>query len=91
MMESKDPGPSRGTDMIRASSQHLGHGMALAASVALFGWIGSKVGEWVGAERIFTLMGILLGGAAGFYNLYVQLVVRPREELKKNSDPTERN
>ncbi len=26
------------------------------------------------------LLGMLLGGAAGLYNLYVQIVIRPREE-----------
>jgi hypothetical protein len=26
------------------------------------------------------ILGMLLGGAAGFYNLYVQVVIRPREE-----------
>lgn len=75
-----NPGGENGREVVRASSHFLGHGMTMAASAALFGWIGFQVGTRVGAEEILTLLGILLGGAAGFYNIYVQLVIRPREE-----------
>ena len=54
--------------------------MALAASVALFGWVGSEIGARVGSRPLLTLLGMLLGGAAGFYSIYLQLVVRPRPE-----------
>jgi len=54
--------------------------MTFAASVALFGWIGFKVGALIGAESLSMILGMLLGGAGGFYNLYVQMVIRPREE-----------
>lgn len=89
MSDSRDPGPDSREELIRTSSRYLGHGMGLAASVALFGWIGSKVGEWLGAEAILTLLGILFGGAAGFYSMYAQLVVRPREEKKRDSGGSE--
>jgi hypothetical protein len=54
--------------------------MALAASVALFGWIGFEIGERIGAESLLTLTGMFIGGAAGFYSLYLKLVIRPRLE-----------
>ena len=54
--------------------------MALAASVALFGWVGFKIGERIGAESLLTLTGMFIGGAAGFYSLYLKLVIRPRLE-----------
>jgi len=54
--------------------------MTFAASVALFGWVGFKIGARIGAESLLMILGMLLGGAAGFYNLYVQVVIRPREE-----------
>ena len=72
--------------MVRASSQYMGHGIAMAASVALFGWVGSEIGERVGFQSLLTLLGIFLGGAAGFYNLYVQLVIRPRLEQENETD-----
>ena len=80
MQGSGDPSGDRGRDVARASSRFLGHGMALAASVALFGWVGSEIGQRVGSEALLTLLGMFLGGAAAFYSLYVQLVVRPRLE-----------
>jgi F0F1-type ATP synthase assembly protein I len=80
MSEDGKPGEERGSEVVRASSQFLGHGMTFAASVALFGWIGFKIGERIGAESLLMILGMLLGGAAGFYNLYVQVVIRPREE-----------
>ena len=54
--------------------------MALAASVALFGWVGFEIGERIGAESLLTLTGMFIGGAAGFYSLYLKLVIRPRLE-----------
>ena len=80
MSEEGKPAEERGSEVVRASSQFLGHGMTFAASVALFGWIGFKVGARFGAESLLMLLGMLLGGAVGFYNLYVQIVIRPREE-----------
>ncbi len=80
MSEDGKPAEESRSDVIRVSSQFLGHGMTFAASVALFGWVGFEVGTRIGAESLMMILGIFLGGAAGFYNLYVQLVIRPREE-----------
>lgn len=80
MAKEGKPAADRLNEIARASSQFLGLGMTLAASVALFGWIGFKVGARFGAESLMMLLGMLLGGAVGFYNLYVQVVIRPREE-----------
>ena len=83
MPEEGKPAGEHDREVLNASSQFLGHGMTFAASVALFGWIGFKVGEQIGAESLLMLLGMFLGGAAGFYNLYVQLVIRPREERSR--------
>ena len=80
MSEDGEPAEEGGNEVVRASSQFLGHGITFAASVALFGWIGFEVGARFGAESLLMLLGMLLGGAAGLYNLYVQIVIRPREE-----------
>jgi hypothetical protein len=89
MKKSGNPSEDTGKDAVYASSQYLGHGMALAASVALFGWVGFKVGERVGYESLLTLFGMLFGGAAGFYSLYVQMVVRPRLEQDQEESETD--
>ncbi len=80
MPRSGNPNGGRGREVVRASSRHLGHGMAMAASVALFGWMGSEIGARVGSRAVLTLLGIFVGAAAGFYSIYVQLVIRPRKE-----------
>ena len=80
MSKEGKPAEERGSEVVHASSQFLGHGMTFAASVALFGWVGFKIGARIGAESLLMILGMLLGGAAGFYNLYVQVVIRPREE-----------
>ncbi len=80
MSEDGKPAEESRREILRASSEFLGHGMALAASAALFGWIGFEVGRRIGAESLLTVLGILFGGAVGFYNLYARLVIRPREE-----------
>ena len=67
-------------DALLASSEFLGHGMALAASVALFGWIGWEIGERVGSPSLLMLVGVLVGGAAGFYHLYGRLTARLGQE-----------
>jgi len=89
MKRSGNPSGDQGRDVVRASSQYMGHGMALAASVALFGWVGSEIGERVGFESLLTLLGMFLGGAAGFYSLYFQLVVRPRQEHDREESETD--
>ena len=87
MSEDGKPAGERGSEVFRASFQFLGLGMTFAASVALFGWVGFEVGKRTGAEELLTVLGVFLGGAAGFYNLYVQVVIRPREEqVRKESD-----
>ena len=80
MPEEGKPAEESRRDVIRVSSQFLGFGMAFAASVALFGWIGFKVGTFIGAESPLTIIGALLGGAVGFYSLYAHVVMRSREE-----------
>ena len=80
MSKEGKPAEERRSEVIRVSSQYLSLGMTFAASVALFGWMGFVVGTRVGAGSLLTILGVLLGGAAGSYNLYVQVVIRPREE-----------
>ena len=80
MSEEGKPAEESRSEVIRVSSQFLGHGMTFAASVALFGWVGFEVGKRIGAESLPTILGILFGGAVGWYGLIVQVMRRPREE-----------
>ena len=80
MPQEGKPAEDSRSEVIRVSSRYLGQGMTFAASAALFGWIGSQVGARVGAESLLTILGVLFGGAVGFYSLIVQVIRRPREE-----------
>ena len=80
MSKEGKPAEERGSEVVHASSQFLGHGVTFAVSVALFGWVGFKIGTRIGAESLLMILGMLLGGAAGFYNLYAHVVIRPRGE-----------
>lgn len=66
-------------EISRLSSEVLGYGITIAASTLLFGYLGSLAGRRLGAEDALTLVGGLIGAAAGFYSLYVHIVVRARE------------
>ena len=72
----------------RLPGHALGLGLNIVAAASLFGFLGHWIGERVGAEDLLTLLGIMLGAAAGFYSLYLHLVVRPglEEEKKKNPE-----
>ena len=80
MSEEGKPAEEPRSEVIRASARYLGLGMTFAASVMLFGWVGFQVGTRVGAESLLTILGVLFGGAVGFYSLIVQVMKRPREE-----------
>jgi positive regulator of sigma E activity len=65
-------------DLIRASGQYMGYGLAWALSVLLFlgvgGWLDSKLGT----SPILLVLGAFVGSAAGFYSLYYHVVIEPR-------------
>lgn len=57
----------------------MGHGLTLALATLFFLWLGWLLDERIGTTPLFMILGALLGAAAGFYNLYQDLVIRPRE------------
>jgi len=72
-------------EMIRASGQFMGHGMALALSVLLFLGGGAWVDSKLGTAPILTIVGAFVGAAAGFYSLYYHIVIEPRTRDHKDS------
>ena len=76
----------------RSSSQasqvgrYGGHGITLGLSIALFAWLGLKLDERLGTEPLFVLLGTFLGFGAGFYRMYRDLVVDPREESRRKDN-----
>ena len=77
-------GPRR--DKVRPPPHGLGLGLNIVVAAVVFGVLGNWVGKRVGAEDALTLLGGLVGAAAGFYSLYVHMVIRPREDQEKKSE-----
>lgn len=72
----------------RLPGQAIGLGLNMVASASLFGFLGHWVGGKVGGQDVLTLLGIFIGAGAGFYSLYLHLVVRPEliDEDKKTRE-----
>lgn len=47
-----------------------GHGLTIALSTALFGWLGVQADDRLGTEPLFVLLGVFVGFGAGFYSMY---------------------
>lgn len=77
-MERHDPRRARGAAGADVS-QYLGHGLTMALSTLLFLLGGQQLDRWIGTEPLLTLLGALIGAAAGFWSMYYHLVIKPRD------------
>lgn len=70
-----------------ASGDALGHGITIAVAIGLFLWLGDLADGALGTSPVFALLGMFLGAAAGFYRLYVHLVVLANRESDGVDEP----
>lgn len=63
-----------------------GHGLTLAASTGLFLLAGWWVDGRLGTMPLFTILGALLGAAAGFYSMLQHLLLAPRERARQEDE-----
>lgn len=68
----------------------LGLGLTWVLSTGLFLYLGSLLDAHWGTKPIFSLLGALIGAVAGFYYLYHQAVVLPRERQKAQEEQQKR-
>ena len=61
-----------------------GHGITLGLSVALFAWLGLKLDTWLDTEPLLIVTGAFLGFVGGFYRMYRDLVILPREQESRD-------
>ena len=52
--------------------------MTMAASTAIFTWLGSLLDARLHTKPLFILIGAFLGFAGGFYSMYWRLVIKGR-------------
>jgi ATP synthase protein I len=60
-------------------AQYLGVGLQFAGSIVLFLFVGQWLDDRLGTSPWLLLIGVFVGAGAGFYSLYRQLVILPRE------------
>ena len=70
--------------------QYLGYGLSWTASTLLFLLAGRKLDGWLETEPLFTLLGALIGAAAGFWSMYFHLVVQPRRRAERERQEGDR-
>lgn len=81
-MGSRSPDPERRGAPATQAGEVLGVGLQFAASILLFLFAGRWLDEKLGTEPWLLLAGVLVGAVAGFYSLYRQLVVAPRDRRR---------
>jgi ATP synthase protein I len=84
----KGAGGREGQDQssLKALTRYSGHGLTLAAAVGLFLLAGWWLDGRVGTTPLFTILGALVGAAAGFYHLIQHLLLLPRAREKERAE-----
>jgi ATP synthase protein I len=77
------PGRPDDRSMAREAGQYLGVGIQFAGAIVLFLFVGQWLDRQLGTEPWLLLLGVFVGAGAGFYSLYRQLVIAPRERERR--------
>lgn len=78
----KEPGDPPST--WNAVGRHAGYGLTLAASLGFFMAVGWWLDGLLGVRPLLSLLGAFGGGAAGFYHMWKELVIKPRERGRES-------
>ena len=68
----------RGSDGPQAG-EVAGVGLQFAGAIVLFLFVGRWLDSRLGTEPWLLLLGVVIGAVGGFYSMYRQLVILPRE------------
>lgn len=64
----------------------LGVGLQFAGAIILFLFLGRWLDGLFGTDPWLLLIGVLVGAVAGFYSLYRQLVIVPRDRERRQRE-----
>lgn len=68
------------------AGEMAGVGLQFAGAILLFLFAGRWLDERLGTAPWLLLLGVLVGAVAGFYSLYRQLVIVPRERERRRRE-----
>jgi F0F1-type ATP synthase assembly protein I len=71
----KNP-PSGGS----SGADFAGLGIQFAAAIILFLFVGQWVDKKLGTDGVFTIVGVFVGGAGAFYNMYRKISAAQRQD-----------
>ncbi len=84
----KEPPETEATLVTMA--RYSGHGLTLALSVGLFLLLGWWLDGRLGTTPLLTIVGAMVGAAAGFYSMLQHLLFFPREAEEKRRNEEDR-
>ncbi len=61
----------------------MGVGIQIAGSIVVFLLVGRWLDVWLGTTPWLLILGVFVGAGAGFYSMYRQLVIKPRERQER--------
>ena len=67
-------------------AEFAGVGLQFAGAIVLFLFIGRWLDARLGTEPWLLRLGVLFGASAGFYSMYRQLVIVPRERKSREAE-----
>jgi ATP synthase protein I len=82
-MASKRPSPRDERTTASHAGEVMGVGLQFAGSIVLFLFLGLWLDRRLGTEPWMLLLGVAVGASAGFYSLYRQLVIVPRDREER--------
>jgi len=79
-----DPGDGQEPTLV-VMARFSGHGLTLAMATGFFLFLGWILDQRLGSVPLFTIVGALVGAAAGFYHIIRELILTPqgREKNRK--------
>lgn len=76
--------PSEKRTQASQAGEVMGVGIQFAGSIVVFLLAGRWLDIWLGTTPWLLILGVFVGAGAGFYSMYRQLVIKPRERQERH-------
>lgn len=73
----------QGRSEVKGAAEYAGVGLQFAGSIVLFLFLGRWLDGMLGTDPWLLLLGVVVGAVGGFYSMYRQLVITPREQKER--------